>query len=57
VEFLWKNRLCPARTAVRLTQFHLELSQIEPLFKAYLAGLIDSGWSGNEDEVRLVLLT
>ena len=30
---------------------------IEPLFDAYLAGLAEAGWSGNEDNVRLTYLT
>jgi hypothetical protein len=30
---------------------------IEPLFDAYLAGLAEAGWSGNEDVVRLTYLT
>lgn len=30
---------------------------IEPVFDAYLAGLAEAGWSGNEDAVRLTYLT
>lgn len=30
---------------------------IEPVFDAYLAGLAEAGWSGNEDDVRLTYLT
>ena len=30
---------------------------IEPIFDAYLAGLAEAGWSGNEDNVRLTYLT
>ncbi len=30
---------------------------IEPIFDAYLAGLAEAGWSGNEDEARLTYLT
>lgn len=30
---------------------------IEPIFDAYLAGLAEAGWSGNEDDVRLTYLT
>ncbi|MEZ4733925.1 MAG: phosphotransferase [Caldilineaceae bacterium] len=30
---------------------------IEPIFDAYLAGLAEAGWSGNEDAVRLTYLT
>ena len=29
----------------------------DPMFHAYLTGLADSGWAGNEDEVRLTYLT
>ena len=28
-----------------------------PVFEAYLSGLADAGWSGNEDQVRLTYLT
>ena len=30
---------------------------VDPIFEAYLAGLAESGWSGNEDEVQLTYLT
>ncbi len=30
---------------------------VDPLFEAYLAGLAEAGWSGNEEEVQLTYLT
>jgi hypothetical protein len=30
---------------------------VDPVFDAYLTGLAESGWSGNEDEVQLTYLT
>lgn len=30
---------------------------VDPVFEAYLAGLVESGWSGNEDDVQLTYLT
>ena len=46
-------------SAIKWLELSLDEAEalVEPIFDAYLVGLAEAGWSGNEEQVRLTYLT
>ena len=59
VEYLGADIGLLLASAIKWLELSLDEAEalVEPIFDAYLVGLAEAGWSGNEEQVRLTYLT